>query len=277
VQSLTPHSFITTEGLQARLKRPNGAEDDIEQRLLDAVNNATHWLEMVTRRALKARNHRTAVTIVCSTVAVDDATLGGVGFTTSAEVGDDIVDPHATPGVAAGSQVLSITSGVLLEMTLPAIAVVESHSMSFGSRPLVFSGDGTNEAYLTQRPIVEVFSLYSVDTSGTQTALDMTGARYDYNAGRIVLGNDVFPKGVLNIVANVRAGYEQPTSGRVGHPEWYSLEQLAYRAAEVFFTDALHIRGRAEDVTVSSLSARVGVTPMPSDLIAGIQPFVRRW
>jgi hypothetical protein len=162
-------------------------------------------------------------------------------------------------------------------MTRLASAVVASHSMTFGSRPLVFSGNGTNEAYLAERPIVEVFSLYSVAADGTQTALDMTGSRYDYSVGRIVLSNAVFPLGVLNIVANVRAGYEQPTGGRVGHPEWYTLEQLAYRSAEVFFTDALNIRGRAEDVTVGSLSARIGVTPMPSDLIAGIQPFLRRW
>jgi hypothetical protein len=271
VTFLTQHAFISPEALLPRLKRVQGAEDDVEQRLIDSINAATHWMELVTRRGLKARNHRSTSTLT-ATVTDSDTQVIGNSFNTL-ERGDDI----SGNGVNPGSQIGSIDSPAILQMTRKGNQTVFGSSLTFGSRPLRFSGDGTNEAWLSERPLVEVFSLYSVASDGTQTEIDTTGARYNYELGRIVLGQDVFPSGVLNIAANVRCGYEQPEESRLGSPDWYTLEQLAMRAAEVFFMDGLQIRGRAEDVTLSSMSSRVAATPMPADLIAGVQAFYRRW
>jgi hypothetical protein len=269
--SLTPHAIILPEALQPRLKRSSGGEDDIEQRLVDAINAATHWMEMFTRRRLRARNYRTAVSIACTGTAAD-ATLAGSTFTANVKAGDDLVGV----GVAVGSQVDSITSAVALEMTREATATI-SGSVTFGSRPLYFSGDGTVEAWLHERPLVEVYGLYSTDVQGNRVALNTTAAQYDLATGQIVLSSDIFPRGTLNIQAEVRAGYVQPSATDRGHTDWYALEALAYRVAEVFFMDALNLRGRSDSFAAGGVSANIGTSAMPADILAAIAPFVRRW
>lgn len=269
--TVTPHSFITTQALQARLKRNVSAEDDVEQRLTDAVNGAAHWMEMVTRRKLKARNHRTANTIVCS-AAADSLTITGSGFGTTLQAGDDM----AGVGVAVGSQVDSIDSAASLTATRKTTADIAAGSITFGSRPLRASGDGTNELYLAERPIVEVFSAF-YDVAGTLTAIDLANAVYDHSVGRILLATGAFPKGSLNILINARVGYAEPTETDLGHEEWHALEALALRVGEVFYTDGIHIRGRTESVSVGNLSTQTLSTPMPADVISAITPFIRRW
>jgi hypothetical protein len=270
VNTLTPHALVTPDALIARMKRTEGAEDDVDPRIIAAINASTHWLEMVTRRKLRARNHRTAVTISC-TGSSGAVALAGSGFTASVEAGDDMVGS----GLAVGAQVDSITSNTALNSTRPHTAAVNG-SVTFGSRPIRLSGDGGRELWLPERPIVEVFSIYH-DDGGTLTALDLTDAFYEYETGRMVLVNDTFPKGTLNLVVNARLGYVAPTATDLGSQDWYALESAAMRAAEVFYLDALSIRGRNEDFSVGSASARIGTAPVPADLMGMVMPFLRRW
>lgn len=270
MNTVSPHAFISTEELQARLKRVLSAEDDVEQRLTDAVNAATDWMEMATRRKLRARNHRTANTVAFT--ASSGATAYTAGVTTALYVGDDMTGA----GVGIGSQVSAIGSGTALTASRKTTAALSGTNVTFGSRPLRCSGDGTNELYLPERPIVQVFSIYD-EVNGVQTALDLSNAVYDYDVGRILLANDTFPKGNLNLVVNARLGYAEPSATDLGHPSFFTLESLAMRVAEVFFTDALQIRGRAQDIAAGGLSTTVGAAPMPADIVNSILPFVRRW
>ena len=267
----SPHSFISPEQLQPRLKRASDAEDDIEQRLVDAVNAATLWMENFTKRRLKARNHRTAVTIACSASSASQ-TVTGSNFTTQVFAGDDMIGT----GLEVGSQVSSITSASSLQANRKTTAALSGVSVTFGSQPLRFSGDGTNEAYLSEFPLVQLFSLYR-DDAGILTALDTTGAYYDYEVGRIVLANDIFTKGNLNIVANARCGYAQPTATDLGSWSFGALEAAAMRCAEILFTDALQIRGRSDNFSAGGVSSSIPDYDMPKDVYAMLAPFVRRW
>jgi hypothetical protein len=122
--------------------------------------------------------------------------------------------------------------------------------------------------------------LYSASISypdGTSIPMSLAGAHYEYETGLVALANDAFPKGRLNIDLECRAGYVQPTATDYGHQDWYDLEALAYRIAEIAYTDALNIRGRYEEVSAGSLSARTGSGDMPADVVAAIKRFCRRW
>lgn len=277
----TPHAFIDTAQLMARMKRLEGAEDDIEQRLLDAVNAATHWMERTTRRRLRARNYRTAVTISGS-ASNADATV--TMATALARVGDDVIGV----GIEPGSQVLSITDSGHLELTRNVTAAINNGSLTFGSMPLSIDVSrnleayspyvrGQSEIWLPEHPLVTVFGLYSLDLDGNRTALDTTGARFDYATGRIILTHDIFTSGRLEIQAEVRAGYTPPTATDLGNDAWYSLEAIAFRAAEIYFMDALNIRGRVDSLNAGGASASFGAASMPADLISAITPFCRRW
>ena len=267
----SPHSFISPERLQARIKRTGAAEDDVEQRLVDAVNAAELWMRGFTKRRLKAQNHRTPVAIACSALSLS-TTLTGSAFTTQLEAGDDAVGV----GLEVGSQVSSIASASSLTLSRKTTASLSGVSVTFGSAPLRVSGEGTNELYLPETPLVELFSLY-YDVAGTLTAIDATGATYDNEVGRIVLANDIFPKGNLNIVANARCGYEQPTATTLGHWQYAGLEAAAMRCAEVFYMDALQVRGRSEQFSAGHVSASFSSFDMPKDVLAMLQPFIRRW
>jgi hypothetical protein len=271
VLAYSPHSFISPEQLQARIKRGNGAEDDVEQRLVDAVNAAALWVDGYTRRKLKARNHRSTVTIACS-ASSGSATVTGTGFSAQVEAGDDM----AGAGLEVGSQVSSIESNSSLTANRKTTAALSGVDVTFGSEPLRLSGDGTSELYLTERPLVELFSLF-YDVAGTLTAIDTTGARFEYDIGRIVLANDIFPKGTLNIVANARCGYAQPTATSLGSWQYAQLEQAALRCAEVFYLDAVQVRGRSQDFSAGGVSASFDSTDMPKDVLTLLAPFVRRW
>jgi len=271
VLAYSPHSFIAPEQLQARLKRAGDAEVDIEQRLVDAVNAATLWMEQHTKRRLRARNYRTANTITCSASSGDE-TLTGSGFTTQLFAGDDAV----AVGLSVGSQVASITSASALELNRKTTAALSGVSVMFGSQPLRFSGDGSVEAYLPEFPLVQLLSIYR-DDAGTLTAINTDGAYFDLEVGLIVLANDTFPRGNQNIVVNARCGYVQPTATDLGHWAYAALESAAMRCAEVLFTDALQVRGRSDNFSAGGLSASFSDFDMPKDVLAMLAPFVRRW
>jgi hypothetical protein len=270
VLAYSPHSFIAPEQLQARMKRTGAAEDDIEQRLVDAVNAATLWMEQFTKRRLKARNYRTATTIACS-ASDDSATITGSGFS-GLYAGDDMVGT----GLQVGSQVSSIESAVSLTANRKTTDALSSTSVSFGSLPLRVSGDASIELYLPEFPLVQLYSLYR-DDAGTLTAIDTTGAYYDYETGYIVLANDKFPRGNMNIVINARCGYAQPTATDLGSWAYAALEAAAMRCAEVLFTDALQVRGRSDNFSAGGVSASFSDYDMPKDVLAMLAPFVRRW
>jgi len=288
--TVTPYAFASTTDLQARLKRstdyaPSGAEPDMQQRLIDAVNVATHWMEMKTRRKLKARNYKLAASKsgFGSSGNFTCAIIGGVA---GLDVGDDVV---AAIGIDISTQVASINGSVLtLNNALNSDwGTTQTRAITVGSQPLMLNGDdaencsgynrwGGTEIALTERPLVQVFGLYRLDGDGNRTAINTTGARYEYETGRIVLTRDLFPSGQQNIHAEVRAGYVKPDGTTLGHEQYYQLEQIALRVAEIYYVDALQIRGRASDVGAGGLNARLDAA-VPADVVDALLPFVRLW
>lgn len=274
----SPYSFISPEQLQPRIKRAGHAEDDVEQRLVDAVNGATLWMERFTRRRLRARNYRTPVTIACS-ASSGSTTLSGTGFSTLVEDGDDAVGI----GLEVGSQVVDVGGLTLNRATTAALS---GTAVTFGSAPIRISGgDGgagrfgggsVSEIYLPEYPLVTLYSVY-YDIAGTLTAIDTSGASYDDELGRIVLANDRFPSGRLNIVVNARVGYDEPIATSLGHWSWAALESAAMRVAEVLYLDALQVRGRSDHFSAGPVSTSFSQLDMPKDVLAMLAPFVRRW
>lgn len=268
---LTAHALITTEGLQARLKRATAAEDDVERRLVDAVNASTAYLERATARRLRARNYRTSYTVSCLAGTLSTSLLATT--TASMEVGDDVVGTSIAPG----SQVASIASSSALELNRKVTGLFGYTSLTFGSRPMTVDGLGSSEIYAREYPLVDLFAAYYRYPDGTRVALDITDAQFDYDTGRIVLLNDSFAAGLLNIDLECRAGYVEPTATDLGHPDWFELEALAYRVAEIFYTDGINLRGRTDSTSVGNLSSSKGDVSMPSDVLAGIHRFRRMW
>jgi len=266
---LTAHAFITPEGLLPRMKRVEGAEDDIERRIDEAINGCASFLERVTRRRLKARNYRTATTTTV-TFAASSTQVVGNAFDLL-EVGDDILSLYAP----VGAQIASIDSFAILQMTRKAAANESNRSVTFGSEPITLSGDGTSELYCPEFPLVELFAAYYKNTDGSRTAIDTDNAVLERSTGRIRLMQDIFPVGSMNIDLEVRAGYVAPSTTSLGHQEWYDLEALSFRVAEIFFADALNLRGRTENMSVGAVSASFGLSDMPADVQAGVRRFMR--
>lgn len=267
---VTPYAFTTTEALQSRLKRDLGAEDDVESRLRDAINSLTGWMERRTGRMLRARNHRASGSITVS--AASGATAATTTNTANLEAGDEL----RGTGLAGGTQVDSITNGTAFVLTRPTTALMSSVSCTYGSRALEASGDGTNELQCPECPLVQVYGASWLDGDGSETALDLTGARYDYQTGLILLPNDVFPTGTRNIRIECRAGYEHPDDGG-DWAAWGALEALSLRLGEIVYSDALALRGRSQDTSFASGSSRTGFDEVPPDVEQAIARFVRLW
>jgi hypothetical protein len=150
-------------------------------------------------------------------------------------------------------------------------------TLTFGSRPMTVDGQGGNVIYANQHPLVELFAAYYRNADGTRTALDITDAQYEYETGRIVLTNDSFPAGLMNIDLECRCGYVEPSGTDLGHPDWYALEALAYRVAEIFYGDGINLRGRSTDVSAGGVSASMLDVSMPQDVLVGVHRFRRMW
>lgn len=273
--TLSPYALTTVARLKSHLVRSTVGESDVTDRCIGAINSATAWMERRTGRKLKARNWRTAFTVVCDNVSGASYDVSGAAGDTIRR-GDDFYD--AVNGyVPIGTQVVSYESATdSFVGTSGATTPLSTDLLTFGSFPLVCDGTGESVLYVHEWPLVSVWAAYAVDSAGNRTALDITSARVDEMGGRLELPYDVFPEGEQNIELECRAGYEEPTTKVRGHfEEWAALERLCLRIAEIYYSDDLSLRGRNTDITMGGVSSRVNDFDMPEDVRAAIFPFVR--
>lgn len=269
--ALSPYALTTIDTALAHLERKEGSEDDADDRIRRAVNWATHEMERFTKRRLAARTYRSTTVISCTSTA-NSKTLGGTGFVTSLKALDDVV---GTP-LSAGSRVASITSAVALELNVPAVSAA-TFNATFGSERLRMDGTGEAVLWLPERPVIEVYAAAYVDDDGTETALDLTGARLVRETGEYRIPYDTAPKGDGNILVSCAAGYRQATATSLGDDDWYDLEHWCLRLTEIYFKDSLQRRGRETSGAIMSESSGVPHFKMPEDAAAGLARYVRHW
>lgn len=274
--TLSPYALTTVARLKAHLGRTTIGETDISDRAIAAINSATAWMERRTARRLKCRNWRTAVTAQVTTTA-SDATVDLGTVSDFYEMDDIRLTDGESACIPAGTRVDSINSGAgTAELSNAATAPVTQASVVIGSRPLVCDGSGDSVLYAPEWPLVTLWAAYSVDAAGNRTALNATSYRLDEFGGRLELPFAVFPEGEQNIELECRAGYREPTVYTLGHPEeWFALERICTRVAEIFYSDDLTLRGRATDISMGGVSTRVNDLEMPGDVLDAIWPFVR--
>jgi hypothetical protein len=273
MNGLSPFAPTTYPDLVAYLKREKAMEDADPDRIVRAGNRAVSWMEMRTARALVARTWREPVTIACG-LTVDLPTATGTGFTASVKAYDEVVGDVA---LALGSRVLSVESNTSLTLTEKAVATDATVSLTFGSEPLVVSGDGSEEIYVPEFPVHEVYGAWAREADGTLVALDISGARLDKSSGRYVLTNDFFPSGTLNIVIECLAGYRAPSvTSRGDWSAYMELQGICHRAAQVFFKDEKDSPGRLVSQTVAQMGGSLPNFRMPEDIDSAIEAFARR-
>ena len=276
--ALLAASFIDEARLREHLNRNlGGAEGDIEARLTRACNRAIGWMEARTTRKLRARNYRTQVTTTTSGSTAEGAVTINVASTAALEVGDDMLGA----GLDVGTRIQSISSATALVPSKKTVATIaDGSTLTFGSGPLALDVEDNDEGvlYVPESPMLaaNLYAMYFVGDDNVRQAISLSYLRFEESTGMIrLLGNmGRFSDGRYEF--ECRAGYEQPSATALGHPaEWEALSAIQLRVAEVYFTDDLQMRGRANTVTVGGMSLS-GSEKMPADIEEALLPFWRR-
>lgn len=269
MEVLSPYALTTRERAIAYMKREGGATDGDIERIVEAVNAATGWMEMRTTRKLAARVYRRTATIASCVVGATGA-VTGTGFLSLYAL-DDVVGT----GLMAGTRVASIPSNTALTLDR-APETAGTVSLTFGSEPLVADGTGSARIYIPEFPVSTVIAAYYLDDNGDRTALTLTGARLDKETGLYVLTADGWPSGERNIEIECIAGYRLPSGTALGAwGEWKTLERICLRAAQVFFQDEHNAVGRVVNKSLLQAGVQMPDFGMPADIEDAIKPFVR--
>lgn len=270
----TPYFPGSLAELTAFLGREEGQKPGDLERIIRAGNHAIAAIEAIVSRRLVVRNYRDAVAVSSCTVTAGDATVTGSGFSTYAKASDEAIGT----GLQPGSRVASITSDSSLELDREA-ETTGTVTVSFGSERIRMDGDGTTALQFQEYPVQEVYSIASVDAAGTETAIDLSGARLSKEVGRYVLTNDVFPEGTLNLLVAFRAGYIEPTAtDRGDFSKWTALQRVAFRAAACYFADEASQAGRVVDRSLGSVTTQLPSFKLPDDIVQDVlQHFRRLW
>jgi hypothetical protein len=270
---LTPFFPGSLGELLAFLQREEGAKPGDLERVIRAGNHAASHAEMRTRRKLVVRTYRTAVDVASCTVTINSKAATGTGFTAAVKAFDEVVGV----GLQPGSRVASVTSNTALVLDREAYTT-GTVTLTFGSEKLQVSGDGTASAIIPEYPVAEIYSAGYLDEDGTETAIDTTGYRLGKASGRLVLTNDTFPDGDMNILVACRAGYQEPSATERGHmTEWLALQRLGMRLAQVFYQDEANMSGRVVDRSLSQVSTQIPDFRLPQDIEDLLAQFARVW
>jgi len=236
----------------------------------------TGQFEAYCGRRLAARTYRNPVTLAGLSHTVNSPTVTGAGFNAMKRL-DDL----AGANLQLGTRLKKITSDTSLDLTKPA-KTTGSASITFGSKPITIDGSGLQELRIPQSPLHAVYSANYLDQSGNKTALDLTAARIQEQAGpgyaRVLLMNDVVPKGSRNVEVECFAGYRTPTgdASDMGDWEaWAELELLCWRMLQVNFQDYAQAAGRTGDLSLVEAAQHVGSFELPKDIRQGLAPFRR--
>ena len=262
--ALRPWALTDTETARDYLKFRDGTNDLMVTRL---VNYATAALERRARRNLASRPYTSPVTVAgCTTVSGSKTLITSNSFA-AVRVGMYV----AVAGVPAGAFVKSVESATSLTLSAQATASAAALSVTFSSDgPLVLSGFAEQDLLIPEGPITELIGVRSRDSDGNLTALDIAGARV---RGRFVLlANEAFPDGDLNLVLECVAGYAPGIHDR----ELDDLESLCLRLVQVMWQDHNDQVGRGSAVTVQGAAIQFIDAAMPKDIAAGVDAY-RRW
>lgn len=268
---LSPHGFVTEAEALSGIRRDGG--DPVEKEvpaIQRAFGRAISWMENRTGRRLACRTYRDAVTLT-GTAANDALALTLASGTVYA--GDDVVGAGMQPGT-----IVDAVSGLSVTLSKKTTAQIASGSLTFGSERLQWSGHGPgDEVYFPETPVKAIYSLGWLDGAGQETAIDTTGARLDRATGLYFLPNGGIPQDPLAIIGAFRAGYERPTAtSRGDSADWYALQGLQIRIAQIFFDDERRNPGRPTGRSLGALGANMPSFKMPDDVKESIAPYVRR-
>lgn len=269
----TPYAPCSLAELTEYLQRSAGEGDGDSGRAIRAGNHAVGHMELRTGRRLVMRTYRGADAVASCTTTIDTLAVTGSGFSTYAKAGDDVVGTALQPG----SRVASVTSDTALTLDRPATAT-GTVTLTFGSEPLAVDGTGASHVFVPERPVRALYAASYLDASGAETALDTTGYRLDRHTGRLVLPNDVFPEGDLNVRLEVSAGYTEPSATERGDfSEWMALQHLFLRLAQIYFQDEQTMPGRVVDRKILQSGGTIPDFRMPQDVQDLLAQFARRW
>lgn len=271
--TLSPYTFSTIERTRQYLKRPGSVlEDNDADVIVEALNHVGGLFDGETGRKLACRTYRNASVISC-TSTIDTKNLTAASGLLALKTLDDAYGANLT----MGSRIDSITSDTALVLTKNATAS-GAMSVTFGSEPLVINGTGSAQIYIPVRPVVEVYTIKWVDSMGTKTDYDLTGARLDRETGLYVLMSDAFPRGTLNIEIECKAGYREPTATDRGDwSTWAQLEGLCHRAVQVMFQDFAQAAGRTGEINLATASMKIMDFKLPDDIKGELATLVQPW
>lgn len=248
MRGLTGASFATVSDLREHLKRRNSAETDFEDRAVAALNAAADTLRTATGRTLRSVTYRAAVSIgsLTATISVDAGTstlTGDQGVFSGGLVLPD--DEVVSDTIDYEARVLSASDDYVVISPAHADDLTVG-TYTFGSEPMVLSGDGTDEILTDEWPVTAVHSA-AWWNGGEWVDMDLTGARF--GGASIRLGRGVWPDGERNVRVELTAGYREPRSGVRGNPvAWRELKRLTLRLAELHFIDDASLRGRTKSL-----------------------------
>lgn len=299
MEYLVGHALISPDELKARLSRSELAETDIDSRLISAINAATGWMDDALQRRLASTVHRTAETKSCTPANNDDDRLQ-IDCTTASTllVGDDVSSEVVSaddegapaPAIEPGTRVASV-SGVTVALTRQH-RLSDATAITFGNAALPcrpaglrrtppsdsyvsWFGDGSNVIRSPETPLRSVLKVEEFDyATGSWVSLSLTGMQFDSDTGRIEMASS-FSSRSARVRLSCVAGYEMPTMTRAGHPAAAKLREICFRAAEVFFEDALSMRGRSQEVRVGDASTSIPGFGMPEDIVNALRSFSR--
>lgn len=269
----SPFAPCSPEETAQFLNRALGSGNGDDEKVTRAGNAAVGHMETRCRRRLVYRTYRDAVEVASCTVAVGDADVTGTGFTAGAKAGDAVTGT----GLQPGSRVASVTDNTAIVLDRPALAA-GTVTLTFGSERMQIDGSGKSGLYLPERPVHEVYEAAYLDDAGQETALDLTGQRLDQETGYLLLPNDTFPEGELNILVGCAAGYREPSATVRGNfTEWNALQRLFLRLAQVYFQDEEQQPGRIVDRKILQGGGSIPDFRLPDDIRYLIAQFERLW
>lgn len=262
---LKPWALSTLEAAREYI-RPGKVEqldaESVDAALIQFVNEASGVLQGATGRKLAARPY-----VDQFGLANCDTTLEQKVLTTAdyANVRNGMVVAGA--GVVDGA-FITAESASAPEMNLAAEQTLVGVTLTFiGAGHMVLDGSGESELRVPEWPVTEVIAATSIGTDGSATALNVSGARS--RANRILLTNDVFPEGRMNIHLSCVAGF------KTGYwdEQRQELENACLRLVSVMFNDWKDKVGRGTNVSIQGFS----MTFMDKGLPADVQKIVDRY
>lgn len=262
VVAIRPTALTDLEAARDYLSNIDGLNDNMIAQL---VNGATGVMERYTARKLKARPYINALSVSCTTVA-NSPTLTSAAAFGGLRAGLLI----SGAGITAGTFVKSIADTSTLTMSLPASAASTAARTFTGHGPVLLDGNDADEIILPELPLKELITAKARSDSGGLSSLNTASYR-GIGQGQLVLPNDTFPEGRLNIELECVIGYADTDD------ELNALEATCRRLVQVMYTDFKDKIGRGNQLTVQGIAVSYIDRDLPADIKGVLDRFARMW